>query len=257
MAHRRWAKRGDRQADESLVDPTESVRAEHAQDGDILPERVPPGPTIAGRPCPAAGGGEGTYLIHGTQPDCGGLAVSHGCIPHVSGRYRKALFQQVEVGTRCASSTSCQGRLVEANAARSASPVEREDRATSRTSTSSPTCCAKRGDTTVAIHYYARDVLARADGVLATVAWRRTCRRWPRRIAGGAGRDTGGNAAIPRTARAAAAPPRLNLFTAVIAPGKPPAPVVLAPAFRDAREITVRHVDVRELDPPAAFSARG
>src|SRR5712672_2610890 len=81
--------------------PTESVRAEHAQDGDILPERVPPGPdNPLGDRALRLAVGKGTYLIHGTNnPIAVGLAVTHGCI-RMYPEDIEALFQQVEVGTK-------------------------------------------------------------------------------------------------------------------------------------------------------------
>ena len=48
--------------------PTESVRAEHARNGDPLPARVPPGPdNPLGDRALRLAAGNGTYLIHGTN----------------------------------------------------------------------------------------------------------------------------------------------------------------------------------------------
>ena len=60
--------------------PPESVRAEHAADGDPLPRVVPPGPDnpLGGY---ALRLGIPGYLIHGTNKPYGvGMRVSHGCV---------------------------------------------------------------------------------------------------------------------------------------------------------------------------------
>jgi L,D-transpeptidase ErfK/SrfK len=60
--------------------PPQSVRAEHAADGDPLPRIVPPGPDnpLGSR---ALRLGLPGYLIHGTNRPAGvGMRVSHGCI---------------------------------------------------------------------------------------------------------------------------------------------------------------------------------
>lgn len=78
--------------------PPESIRAEHAADGDILPRVVPPGP---GNPLGAyalrlAIPG---YLIHGTDKEFGvGMQVTHGCM-RLLPEHVEALFQLVSVGT--------------------------------------------------------------------------------------------------------------------------------------------------------------
>src|SRR5712672_2745962 len=81
--------------------PTESVRAEHAQDGDILPERVPPGPdNPLGDRALRLAVGKGTYLIHGTNnPVAVGLAVTHGCI-RMYPEDVADLFASIPVGTK-------------------------------------------------------------------------------------------------------------------------------------------------------------
>lgn len=60
--------------------PPESIRAEHAADGDILPEVVPPGPdNPLGKH--ALYLGIPGYLIHGTNRPYGiGMRVTHGCV---------------------------------------------------------------------------------------------------------------------------------------------------------------------------------
>jgi L,D-transpeptidase ErfK/SrfK len=78
--------------------PPESVRKEHAAEGDILPKAVPPGP---GNPLGqyALYLGLGGYLIHGTNKPFGiGMQVTHGCI-RLYPEEIKALFQAVDIGT--------------------------------------------------------------------------------------------------------------------------------------------------------------
>lgn len=78
--------------------PPESVRKEHAAQGDILPKVVPPGP---GNPLGqyALHLGLASYLIHGTNKPFGiGMQVTHGCI-RLYPEEIEALFQAVEVGT--------------------------------------------------------------------------------------------------------------------------------------------------------------
>ena len=60
--------------------PPVSVRQEHAKDGDILPEKVPPGPdNPLGRHMMRLGWP--SYLMHGTNKPPGvGMRSSHGCI---------------------------------------------------------------------------------------------------------------------------------------------------------------------------------
>jgi L,D-transpeptidase ErfK/SrfK len=79
--------------------PTESVRKEHAAEGDILPRAVPPGPdnplgAYALRlQIPS-------YLIHGTHKPAGvGLRVSHGCI-RLFPEDIETLYKLVPVGTQ-------------------------------------------------------------------------------------------------------------------------------------------------------------
>ena len=78
--------------------PPDSIRAEHAADGDPLPKRVAPGDANPlGRF--ALRLGLPTYLIHGTDKDYGiGMQVTHGCMrlypEDISG-----LFHNVPVGT--------------------------------------------------------------------------------------------------------------------------------------------------------------
>jgi len=78
--------------------PPESIRAEHAADGDPLPKYVPPGPdNPLGRY--ALRLGIPGYLIHSTNKAYGvGMRVSHGCVRMLPEDIEH-LFPQVPVGT--------------------------------------------------------------------------------------------------------------------------------------------------------------
>ena len=78
--------------------PPESIRKEHAEMGDPLPKRVPPGPkNPLGNYMMRLGMPE--YIIHGTNKPFGiGMRVSHGCI-RLYPEDIKSLYQQVELRT--------------------------------------------------------------------------------------------------------------------------------------------------------------
>ena len=155
--------------------PPESVRKEHAAAGDPLPASVPSGPdNPLGLFAMRLAAGNGTYLIHGTNnPIAVGLAVTHGCIRMYPDDVA-ALFPLIPVGTQVRlinepikvawvdvrlqleahPPVDAQGQSFEPNIDQFAEMLR-----------------AAVGDTTVAIHWdYAREVLQRADGVIATVA---------------------------------------------------------------------------------------
>jgi len=78
--------------------PPQSVREEHAADGDPLPRIVPPGPEnpLGSR---ALRLGIPGYLIHGTNRPAGvGMRVSHGCI-RMFPEDIEFLFQHISVNT--------------------------------------------------------------------------------------------------------------------------------------------------------------
>lgn len=81
--------------------PPESVRREHAANGDPLPKVVPPGPdNPLGEYKIRLAVGNGTYEIHGTNnPVAVGLAVTHGCI-RMYPEDVADLFQRVGIGTK-------------------------------------------------------------------------------------------------------------------------------------------------------------
>ncbi len=155
--------------------PPESVRKEHAADGDPLPAMVPPGPqNPLGAYAMRLAAGNGTYLIHGTNnPRAVGLPVTHGCIRMYPDDVA-ALFPLIPVGTpvrlvnepvkvawvggelllEAHPPIDAQGQTVEPNLDEFSAMLQ-----------------AEVGDnTTVAIHWdYAREVLQKANGVIATV----------------------------------------------------------------------------------------
>jgi L,D-transpeptidase ErfK/SrfK len=81
--------------------PPESIRKEHARNGDPLPKVVLPGPkNPLGDYKMRLGVGDGTYEIHGTNnPLAVGMAVTHGCI-RMYPEDVAALFAMVPVGTK-------------------------------------------------------------------------------------------------------------------------------------------------------------
>jgi len=81
--------------------PPESIRNEHAANGDPLPAVVPPGPkNPLGDFKMRLAIGDGTYEIHGTNnPVAVGLAVTHGCIRMYPEDVAN-LFRMVSVGTK-------------------------------------------------------------------------------------------------------------------------------------------------------------
>ncbi len=155
--------------------PPESVRKEHLEAGDPLPPSVPSGPdNPLGLFAMRLAAGNGTYLIHGTNnPIAVGLAVTHGCIRMYPDDVA-ALFPLIPVGTsvrlinepikvawvdgelllEAHPPVDAQGQSFEPNIDQFAEMLR-----------------AAVGESTVAIHWdYAREVLQKADGVLATVA---------------------------------------------------------------------------------------
>ena len=154
--------------------PPESVRKEHAAAGDPLPVRVPSGPdNPLGLFAMRLAAGNGTYMIHGTNnPIAVGLAVTHGCIRMYPEDVAQ-LFPMIPVGTpvriinQPVKVAWVGGELLlEAHP-----PVDAEGQSFEPdVDQFAELLRTAVGDSTVAIHWdYARDVLQRADGVLATV----------------------------------------------------------------------------------------
>jgi L,D-transpeptidase ErfK/SrfK len=154
--------------------PPESVRKEHEAAGDPVPSRVPPGPdNPLGAYAMRLAAGKGTYLIHGTNnPIAVGLAVTHGCIRMYPDDVAE-LFPLIPVGTPVRLINEpikvawVDGELLlEAHA-----PVDAQGQAFEPDLDQfSELLQLAVGDTSVAIHWdYAREVLQKADGVIATV----------------------------------------------------------------------------------------
>jgi L,D-transpeptidase ErfK/SrfK len=154
--------------------PPASIRKEHADAGDPLPAVVGPGPdNPLGDYKIRLGFGDGTYEIHGTNnPTAVGLAITHGCI-RMYPEDVAALFRQLPVGTlvrliNVPVKVAWIGGelLLEAHP-----PVNAQGESFEPdVDDFSNLLRAAVGDTTVAIDWdYARDVLRKADGVIATV----------------------------------------------------------------------------------------
>jgi L,D-transpeptidase ErfK/SrfK len=154
--------------------PPASVRKEHAEAGDPLPVRVPPGPdNPLGAYAMRLAAGGGTYMIHGTNnPIAVGLAVTHGCIRMYPDDVAE-LFPLIPIGTPVylindpVKVAWVGGELLlEAHP-----PVDAEGQSFEPdVDQFSELLRTAVGDSTVAIHWdYAREVLQRADGVPATV----------------------------------------------------------------------------------------
>jgi L,D-transpeptidase ErfK/SrfK len=154
--------------------PPESVRKEHAAAGDPLPARVPSGPdNPLGLFALRLAAGNGTYMIHGTNnPIAVGLAVTHGCIRMYPEDVAQ-LFPMIPVGmpvriiNEPVKVAWVDGELLlEAHP-----PVDAEGQSFEpNVDQFAELLRTAVGDSTVAIHWdYAREVLQKADGVLATV----------------------------------------------------------------------------------------
>ena len=154
--------------------PPESVRKEHEAAGDPLPAQVPPGPdNPLGSYALRLAAGDGTYLIHGTNnPIAVGLPVTHGCIRMYPDDVA-ALFPLIPVGTPVRLINEpvkvawIDGELLlEVHP-----PVDAEGQSVEPDLEEfSQLLRAKVGDSTLAIHWdYAREVLQKADGAIATV----------------------------------------------------------------------------------------
>lgn len=154
--------------------PPESVRKEHAEAGDPLPPKVGPGPdNPLGAYAMRLAAGNGTYLIHGTNnPIAVGLAVTHGCIRMYPSDV-EAIFPLIPVGTPVrlinvpVKVAWIDGELLlEAHP-----PVDAQGQSFEPDIDQfSDLLKSAVGTSTVAIHWdYAREVLQKADGVIATV----------------------------------------------------------------------------------------
>lgn len=107
--------------------PPESIKAEHAADGEILPDMIPGGPdNPLGRY--ALRLGIPGYLIHSTNKPYGiGMRVTHGCVRMYPENIEK-LFPLVAVGTpvRIVNQPAKIGRLADVLFLEAHSPLEEE-----------------------------------------------------------------------------------------------------------------------------------
>ncbi|HEX4050721.1 MAG TPA: L,D-transpeptidase family protein [Steroidobacteraceae bacterium] len=154
--------------------PPAGVRKEHLAEGDPLPRFVPPGPdNPLGQYALRLAAGGGTYLIHGTNnPVAVGMPVTHGCVRLYPDDVA-ALFPLVPVGTAVHIINQpikvawADGQLLlEAHP-----PINDDgDSVEPNVDAFAQLLQTAVGDSTVAINWdYAREVLAKSDGQLATV----------------------------------------------------------------------------------------
>ena len=154
--------------------PPESVRKEHAANGDPLPARVPPGPdNPLGAFTMHLAVGNGTYEIHGTNnPLAVGMPVTHGCI-RMYPQDVAQLFPMVPVGTPVRLvNQPIKVAWVNGELLLEAHPPVNDEGQSFEPDVDQFAQLLQTavGDSTVAIDWdYAREVLKRADGVLATV----------------------------------------------------------------------------------------
>ena len=128
----------------------------------------------AGRYAMRLAAGKGTYLIHGTNnPIAVGLAGNARLHPHVSGGRGRAVSVDSRRNAGAPDQRAGQGGLGRRRAAARSASAGRcaGTELSSPISISSPSCCRRQSATArVAIHWdYAREVLQKADGVIATV----------------------------------------------------------------------------------------
>lgn len=154
--------------------PTASIRKEHADAGDPLPMVVGPGPdNPLGDYKIRLGFGDGTYEIHGTNnPTAVGLAITHGCI-RMYPEDVASLFPQLPVGTPVRLiNVPVKVAWVDGEFLLEAHPPVNAQGESFEPDVDkfSDLLRAAVGDTTVAINWdYAREVLQKANGVIATV----------------------------------------------------------------------------------------
>lgn len=154
--------------------PPASIRKEHAEAGDPLPAVVGPGPdNPLGDYKIRLGFGDGTYEIHGTNnPTAVGLAITHGCIrmypEDVAG-----LFPLLPLGTPVRLiNVPVKVAWIDGDLLLEAHPPVNAQGESFEPDVDqfSELLRAAVGDATLAIHWdYAREVLRKADGVIATV----------------------------------------------------------------------------------------
>lgn len=154
--------------------PPESIRREHALAGDPLPLHVPAGPqNPLGAHALRLAVGDGTYLIHGTNnPIAVGMPVTHGCVRMYPDDVA-ALYPLVPVGTpvRLVNEPVKVAWIAGELLLEAHPPVDAEGQSIAPDIRQFETLLqAAVGERARAVHWdYAREVLKRADGVIATV----------------------------------------------------------------------------------------
>jgi L,D-transpeptidase ErfK/SrfK len=154
--------------------PPASIRKEHAEEGDPLPAVVGPGPeNPLGDFKIRLGFGNGTYEIHGTNnPTAVGLAITHGCI-RMYPEDVADLYPQLPVGTAVRlSNDPVKVAWIDGELMLEAHPPVNAQGESFEPDVEQFSDLLRRavGETTVAINWdYAREVLRKADGVIATV----------------------------------------------------------------------------------------
>jgi L,D-transpeptidase ErfK/SrfK len=154
--------------------PPASIRKEHAEEGDPLPAVVGPGPeNPLGDFKIRLGFGNGTYEIHGTNnPTAVGLAITHGCIRMYPEDVAE-LFPLLAVGTSVRlSNDPVKVAWIDGELMLEAHPPVNAQGESFEPDVEQFSDLLRRavGETTVAINWdYAREVLRKADGVIATV----------------------------------------------------------------------------------------
>lgn len=154
--------------------PPESIRKEHAQNGDPLPAVVGPGPdNPLGAFKMRLGFGNGTYEIHGTNnPTAVGLAVTHGCV-RMYPEDIASLFPVIPVGTPVRFiNVPVKVAWVDGELLLEAHPPVNSDGESFEPDVGrfSALLRAAVGNATTAVNWdYAREVLQKANGVIATV----------------------------------------------------------------------------------------
>jgi L,D-transpeptidase ErfK/SrfK len=154
--------------------PPASIRKEHADAGDPLPAVVGPGPdNPLGDYKIRLGFGNGTYEIHGTNnPTAVGLAITHGCI-RMYPEDVAALFPLLPVGTSVRLiNVPVKVAWIDGELLLEAHPPVNAQGESFKPDVDrfSDLLRAAVGDITVAIDWeYSREVLQKANGVIATV----------------------------------------------------------------------------------------
>ena len=234
--------------------PPESVRKEHAENGEKLPAVIGPGPdNPLGAYAMRLAITPGAYLIHGTNnPLAVGMAVTHGCM-RMYPEDIEALFQMVPVGTPVriinepVKTAFVNGELLlEAHP-----PVDAEGQTYEpNLELFSQLLDKSLGSTTAAVHWdFAREALQKADG-MPTVVGLEADLDQPAEQA-----QADGSSTVTPTDNGSALPPAPGTADAAPAPPVPAAPV--AQPFQPAVGAAPRPLPPSDSSaPPPSSGAR-